>query len=464
MKIKHTILLILAAFLVLLFNARCGKNFMENPEVQQDPNRAVEVSADQLFNAVQMKTFFQQENLLSRITSIWMQQMAGVDRQAAAYGKYLITDNTTSDEMNGFFIEGGLVDIKELKSRTTDAGNRVYTGIVKFYEAFNIGMASSLWGDFPYSEACGDVLTPKLDSQEEIYAHLQQLLDEAIADLQSGEKGTVMANSPANDVIFAGDAQRWIQACYSLKARLHMHWAEVDGSNYANAIAAAQSGISDWANSVKSFHTGNLNEEFGWYNFQSQRDSYIRAGNYMVTLLKDRNDPRLDIYFEPDAEGDYVGADPGENNTNASTLSLTHYLRPDKSFDLLTWEETQLIIAECAFEMGDEALARQKIDEVRRGVEQRYSLQEGVLGSVDDVSGAALFDIIMEEKYIALFLNVEVYNDWKRTGRPVLVPFGGGDPQVKIPHRLYYGSLERNSNPNIPVPSAQPVRNPNDPY
>jgi hypothetical protein len=65
----------------------------------------------------------------------------------------------------------------------------------------------------------------------------------------------------------------------------------------------------------------------------------------------------------------------------------------------------------------------------------------------------------MEEKYISLFMNVEIYNDWKRTNRPAVTPYTG----LQIPRRLLYSLDERAANPNIPAPSQQPVRNANDP-
>ncbi|MDM7926524.1 MAG: SusD/RagB family nutrient-binding outer membrane lipoprotein [bacterium] len=453
----------LIAPLALLLMAGCSKDFLESPEVQKDPNRATEVTADQLFNGIQVKTYFLQEGSLSRTLGIWMQSLAGTDRQTGSLSEYEIVETDLADEMEEVFIQGGLVDIKELRSKTQAAGNRVYAGIAKFHEAFNIGMAASLWGDFPYSEACSDVETPKLDRQSDIYASLQALLDEAIADLESGEKGTTLASSPVNDVNYGGDARKWAAACHSPKARLYMHWAEVDPANYSRAEAEAALGIASPADNYQAKHTASLNEEFGYYTYQNQRDSYIRAGSHMVELLKADNDPRLALYFDRDGAGQYTGAAPGERNVNASMLSAAVFLNPAHSFDLLTWEETRLIQAECAFKTGDESGAAALLNEVRRGIETRWGFDAGALGDASGLTGDGLFDAVMNEKYIALFLNIEVYNDWKRTARPVLVPYGGGNPVNRIPHRIYYSNDERNANPNIPVPSAQPLRNENDP-
>jgi hypothetical protein len=65
----------------------------------------------------------------------------------------------------------------------------------------------------------------------------------------------------------------------------------------------------------------------------------------------------------------------------------------------------------------------------------------------------------MEEKYVALFQNTEVWNDYRRTCYPNLTPAFG----TFIPARLVYGTDERRANPNIPTPSQQPRRNQDDP-
>ena len=83
----------------------------------------------------------------------------------------------------------------------------------------------------------------------------------------------------------------------------------------------------------------------------------------------------------------------------------------------------------------------------------------------------------MEEKYIALFQNLEVWNDYKRTCLPALTPYETEVFANQIPGRLFYGETERNANPNVPDtetqvanggvriggPSVGGFRNPNDP-
>ncbi len=451
-------------FVIIVVGLLVGcSDFLENPDVEQlqnDPNRATEVHPDQLFQGVQIQQFFTQEGGLSRIFAIWMQQMAGTDRQLQGYARYEITAADNDVEFNDTYNGGGLIDIRNIITMTTERGWTEYRGIAKVWEALVIGTAASIWGDIPYSEACSDVLTPKLDEQVDVYAALQSLLDDAIADLQSGTGGYI----PPNDWVYGGDLGKWIEAAHSLKARFYMHWAEVDAGNYGLALAQAQQGISSIENSFKSKHSDVERESHPNYQFFRERDSYIRAGAYLVDLLKARSDPRLSIYFGLDANGEYRGGEPGVNDPDASNLSDI-FLAKDFSGDIISYEETQMIIAEAAFHAGDRATAFAALNDMLAANEIKWALDANSLPRYDDASvpGNELFEKICEEKYIATFLNIEIYNDWKRTKRPILVPYGGGDPETTIPHRIPYSDDEQNANPNIPEPAQQPSRNDNDP-
>src|SRR5438270_11426728 len=79
------------------------------------------------------------------------------------------------------------------------------------------------------------------------------------------------------------------------------------------------------------------------------------------------------------------------------------------------------------------------------------------------ITGTALLDSIMTEKYVALFQNIEVWNDYRRTCRPPLTPYNTGsvNPQWrgKIPGPLFFGGTEGNVNSQIPDPGRQLASN-----
>jgi hypothetical protein len=123
---------------------------------------------------------------------------------------------------------------------------------------------------------------------------------------------------------------------------------------------------------------------------------------------------------------------------------------PDFRQPLLTFSENQLIRAEAQYRTGAEPAALATLNAYRASVG---------LAAKSGLSGAARLTAIMEEKYVALFQNTEVWNDYRRTCYPNLTPASGSF----IPARLVYGTDERRANPNIPSPSQQPKRNQDDP-
>lgn len=452
-KTQNIIMVI--AFLLTLLIIGCS-DFLNDPDIQDDPNRATIVSPDLLFNSVQVRQFSRYEGHTSRTAAIWIQQLAGVDRQAISLGTYDITESEWNTDMNSLYTGGGLVDIRNILKETEAKGWKTYSGIVKTWEALSIGMSASLWGDLPYSEAVSEISTPKLDKQEDIYVAVQSLLDDAIADLTAGG-----GYKPPNDHVYGANAIKWIQAAYTLKARFYLHWAEVNSGNYALALAAVQQGISSNANNFKTHHTTVENESNTIYQYWRTRNSDIRAGKYLIDLLISRNDPRLEKYFQKgvgSVAGQFIGVEPGGKLTDASNLSEI-IKAPDYSFEVISFSEANLIWAECAFKTGDEATALAKLNDARRAEEEKWGLKTDTLGVAEGLNGNDLINAIMEEKFISLFMNIEVYNDWKRTNRPAVTPYASR----QIPRRLLYSSSERAANPNIPAPSQQPIRNANDP-
>jgi hypothetical protein len=316
-----------------------------------------------------------------------------------------------------------------------------------------MSFVADMYGRAPYSDAVkSDVLTPGLDEQVDIYAALQTLLDGAIADLGAGTQAQV----GSLDLSLGGNPQAWIRVARTLKARLYLHTAETNPQAYALALAQAQQGITSPAGDLAEYHSeGSLEENIWWQFIARDRDSYMRPGQFLVELMKTRNDPRLPQYFALNDAGQFGGAAPGEGlDPNKHSNVSDERLRPDFPQPIITWAETQAIVAEAAYRTGNLGLARTALDALR----SEFGL--GAIGA--GLAGTALLRAILDEKYIALFQNYEVYNDWKRTCYPNLTAasnaYGGN-----IPARFTYPVAERTTNPNVPLPGAQPARNQNDP-
>ena len=413
--------------------------------VTANPNAVPEATVDQLFTGVQVNTFFIGTGGLSRLAAIWTQQMAGTDRQFVAFDNYTITEQDFDDEMDALYTGGGLVDVRQAIALAEEAGRAPYAGILKVHEAFMVGTVASFYGDIPYSQAVdSDITEPALDDQAAVYAALQTLLDEAIVDL-----GGAGAGPGAVDLAFAGNTASWIAVANTLKARYHMHWAELDGSRYALAATAAAAGISTAAGNWDAPFTTAATENNLWYQFERDRSGYVSAGDFLVPLMISNDgtaDPRTSLY--------YSGSPPAPRTSN---LSPTGYGAPDFDFPMVTCSENFFIIAEAEYDAGDEpgaiAAAQSALacEEARLGVD--LSAQDAVVAGL---SGAALLSEILEEKYIALFLNPEALNDYKRTCEPALIAASG------MPGRLFYSINERQANSNVPNTGTDPNDSYND--
>src|SRR6185312_9229492 len=175
---------------------------------------------------------------------------------------------------------------------------------------------------------------------------------------------------------------------------------------------------------------------------ENNRSGYISAGSYLVNLLKSTSDPRLTAYFSTNSSGQFAGAPAGGASGDYSSLSDAR-LDPAFRQPIVTYAENQLIMAEAALRLGQNGLALTAYNAER--------MSQGV-----PTKGSVTLNDILTEKYIADFQEIETWNDYKRTCQPTVPLSPGG----VIPGRLLYPlSTERNANPNIPAPSAQPQFN-----
>jgi starch-binding outer membrane protein, SusD/RagB family len=427
----------------------CG-DFLTGPKLSDNPNRPIAATNANLLVASQTNLSSVIEGHLGRSICVWMQQCAGTQLQYASLGQYIVGDDDYFIAWSQIYGPGGLVDLRLLQRQALATGDSAYAGVAEVLEAWYVGLAADVWGDVPYSQAVDSTFpTPVLDPQEQVYAALQAKLDEAIASMNASNPG----GSPPGieDLVYGGDLAKWTALAYTLKARYYLHTAERLGAPaYAAALAAATNGIADPSGDYLAYHSTASTESNLYFQFTGQWVDYLSAGKALLDLLQSTGDPRLSEYFDPNADGDFVGADPGDDiGVSPSPLSAT---RLDAGFlqPLATWAENALIVAEAANQAGDDLTARANLDAVRA---------DAGLGPVGGgVSGPALLQAIMTEKYIRLFQSPEAWNDYKRTCIPPLVPASGSS---FIPGRFVYPLSERNANTSIP--DGGPLQNWNDP-
>jgi len=219
------------------------KSFVEDLDV--DPNNPAVVDAANSLQGVILADALVHEGDAARTAGIWTNQFSGVERQYISLNNYDVNAGTF-DDVWGTLYYGAITQARLTASSAETGLNSKLKGVAQVLEAHAAGTTTALFGDVPFREvgARATLPNPKFDPQAQVYDDLQSELDDAIKNLTS--RGTIPATK---DIIFGGNASKWIAVANSLKARYYLHTKA-----YPNANVFASKGIVSPANDMVMPH------------------------------------------------------------------------------------------------------------------------------------------------------------------------------------------------------------------
>ncbi len=422
------------------------KDFLTGGNLSNDPNRPTVATIAQYITGIQTNIWTLLGSDPQRIAALVTQQLVGTNAQyQSLYYSYAINESTTGGFNSALYGGGGLIDIRKVETASTSNADSLTLGIAQVDEALLMGTGADLFGNVVYSQAYKGS-NPALDPQLAVYDSVQAVLSRAIVNLSA--TGSTNTGPGGADLVYctgcgaaASSANRaterasWLALAHTLKARFYLHTQKVRTTAFASALQESKLGIMNPAGNYRATYTGNAGEQNLYFQFEANRPGYFAPDTGFVTLLQSSNDPRLGTYFNSTV------TDLSSNLNNATSPQ-----------DLVTARENLLILAESAYRTGDAATALAALNK-----------EQGIVGATATpatTTGSALLKAILDEKYIAQFPNIEVWNDYKRNCYPNLTPKASGQ---KIPARLLYDTGERQTNTSIPQPQNQSFRNPVDP-
>ena len=461
------------SFVVVLVLVTFGcEDFLSGPLLDQDPNKIDEVaivSPEALLVGSQVTMYGVMEGYLNRAVSMVTQQMSGLQTDYYRDFNCDPIDINTNGRWTAMYGTGGLIDLKTIQSEALKEEKYILRGIAQMWEALIFSTAADLWGSIPYSEAADpEYAKPKFDTQRSVHMSVLSLIDNAIENFG---KGQVFAPPTQYDFTFAADVDRWIAAAHTLKARIYLNWAEVEGAAYYSlALEEAQQGIVDVSGSGdwKAIHGSAIAERSVWFQFMLSNSGYMGAGKLLVDMLKSHSDDRLGIYFLSTGEPEIVGVSPEDTSGFASLLNITGAFGMTYEPEFVSWYENSFIISECHYNLGNESLALSMLNSTIDGLKSKWqsaTFQEVSIPSYENISGDVLLESIMNEKYKALFLNMQSWSDIRRTGYPGFIDQAGNNTECSsgIPRRLLYPEKEKSINSNCPQGDTIYDRLENDP-
>jgi hypothetical protein len=405
--------------------------------------------------------------------SEWTQQWAfnAARRSYAQVQNYELFDTDASSSWDYFYSRPGYSSFTLARDASADP-DIYYRGIGKLFNAWTFQIITDLWGPAPYAEAFKpEIREPKYDTQQTIYNGILANLDTAVTLLSS--TSSAARRPTTNDLLFAGDMTKWTKLAHFLQARANLRLAYATGEDKlarANkALAAIAVALGSNADDADFSYPGGVGARNPNYTFQDLRTVFV-ASDYFIQMLKSRADPRLPILFTPIVydsikgsgpsrvtypakPGTYVGHVAGSDQIQAdSTVSLIgpFFSNETASLNVVSFADQKFTEAEARLIVSGAAAADQPYRDGIRANMTKLGVSTAAINAFlatrpPLASVANPLQEIIIEKYVANFLKTEPWNDWRRTGFPV-VPLVPQAVIPTIPQRIRAPNSELSSN------------------
>ena len=456
-----------------------------------DPNSPTETTPNFLLPSIISNGLAIQYASEQRVSAI-TQYVASRSANAGGIDQYFFTNAfSTATFNNTYFLVGS--NIPPMIRLAQAEGSPYYVGAGKIMMALILAHATDMLGDIPYREAFqGEKnFSPAYDPQEQLYGDIDKLLDEGIVEMSkpaSANKRPFYSASPilSGDILYKGDASKWVRLAWSLKARQLQHLtkkgAKYDAAkvlDYASkgflssaddCVLQFQAVVAPLANTTNYY--GQTRNNFSTFTYGANFIKFLNGGTFTGVI-----DPRLPVM----ATATSVGADPGRGGGPQPTTVLTDfysswYARDLGYMDVITYHELQFIKAEAAFLANQKTVA---LAAYREGIRAHmtkigvggtftppavtfptitpaqitaYLASSAVAQTEAELASPTAPNVpraIMQQKYIAMYLNPDSWTDMRRYDfspdiYPNLVfPAGASaDAGGQFPRRLLPGATE----------------------
>ncbi len=391
-------------------------------DVNENPNNP----EDAPISGLMINTTYESANNVFRvgdITSNYVQYLASPNPGSSSDTMEPVSNNNT-----WFNLYNVMTDLSVLMDKAEQEGASHYQGAAQVLMALNLGTGVDIFGDIPFSESFDfETVTPKYDTDEELYANVMTLLDQGIANLQ----GETTATLGADDFIYQGDIDKWIAFGNMLKARYMIHLKDVQGYNANEVLTAVENGFqSNDDNAHVDFFEQSVNP---WFDVARDNADLLLGGWISEQFIQaldgtsyDVVDPRLKFMVGTTDDGEFIGTENGAGRGNApeqgarSTLIEGQYYTSETAPVLIaTYSEQKFIEAEAAFVVDKARSYQAYLD----GIIAHMNMLEVPQAEIDAYlaspqvgmgEGAFTIDAIFKEKWVALFLHPETWNDARR--------------------------------------------------
>lgn len=441
----------LLPLVVLLFSTTCTKDF---EQTNANPNAPEKVPATNILLSGITNGF---SNALSMIiyafggvgfepTGFWCQHLA---ETIPIYDidKYVVSLADTEIPWRRAY-SGSLQDLQTIIDDPANGANMRAAAMT--IRAYQFSVVTDLFGDVPYTQAnqVGRYIQPEYDTQESIYKDLTAQL--ALAATMFDPAGDALGEG---DVLYEGDILKWKKFANTLRARLLNRYKHKD----ANALQALKDLLNDpvaypvfesSADNASLVMPGEQPYQAAMYYFWTNSTSrYFSISKTLVDVLKNGNDPRLPIFANPNANGEFVGQQNGAPQPAVGTISdIGEFFVGNPNYPLAAMTYPELLFI------------RAEVFNDKQAYDAGIAAAMAAVGTAPVPASAAAADAawntnpleaIITQKWVLLFLNEpEAWSEYRRTGYPSTLQeaLNSVFPGQGVPRRYAYPPIEETTN------------------
>ena len=460
-KIRLYILAASLALFTAIGISACTDKF---EEYNTDTSRLTELDASAVGNAFAASqdrgTMFSWQLFNSLFGDLQAQYFGNIAQNFPS-DRNVMVGNWLNGAFNGFYNQvPALLGVLENTAPGGKAANPAVYAIANIWKVRMYQPMTDYWGPIPYSAVGNGLKQVDYDAQDVIYKDFLTTLAKSTADLQAYKGKNVLGN---NDLIYAGDVDKWILFANTLRLRMAIRISGVEPALAKTNAEAAVAGdvmetnahdayVKTTANNINS-----MNQATAWNEF--------RMSAAMESVLTGYEDPRMTKYYAP-IEGTtstYKGIRngytqvelglPENQNTKLSNVN-DRFLPANQNtnpFEIMMSAEAWFLRAEGAlkgwnmgtgtaktfYEKGIETSMKQWGISDPAAIAAYTASTKTPIAVTGAVVSPALTDIpvvwsadaskqleqIITQKWIALWPNgVEAWAEYRRTGFPKLYP------------------------------------------
>lgn len=332
MTMKRALGYLVGLSVLIITSASCDKR-ME--EMNTNPLALSSLPDEYLFASALRMTFGGGE-IISPFHMRFASQYAHVyvtnseNRAADSYQDFHTQD--IYKEMFSTVFTGPLRYINEVILMTSEGekADPVRNAMANIVAVISYAQATDCWGDIPYSEGAWGtkgILYPKYDSQEDIYRDMINRLKDAIAVLESAGAGEGYKGA---DPVYDNDTGKWIRFANSLRLRMAMKIRfaapELGAQIITECLAKPLIETNDQNFELRRQDSENGELYNPWWDLRKYQN--FKMSEMFVNWLVSTGDPRLEVFVEPNRNGEYKGVLNGLNEQAYSQVDWSMLSNP----------------------------------------------------------------------------------------------------------------------------------------